>query len=143
MAKYVCRPRVVEASQFDPSQPESEWPGEVFYVHGRPVLHTPGGRRMSQVMPGDWIVTNEDGDARVITDRVFQTLYEPVPVARVDDDLREELARSIARAAAADRAAADVDLDAEPSQTTAFDNSAVDLDRTRDELPPARRRPRR
>lgn len=168
MTLYRCKPLVVEAVQFWPHvQP---WPpgiqsilmGPTDTCYRIPVVNRDKNRFTShlEVKPGDWIVTNEEGERRIVTDRVFQRLYEPVtdaavPVATSDEDDVSEaitdvhgesptppddaMARSHGRAVAvaAARAGAESDL-AESLAQDAYD-AAVDVDRTRDETPRGRK----
>lgn len=167
MPLYRCKPLIVEAIQFRPHvQP---WPpgiqsvlmGPTDTCYRIPVANRDKSRFTDylEIKTGDWIVTNEEGERRVVTDRVFQRLYEPVPdavpVATSDDDDVSEaitdvhgevstppddaLARSQGRAVvvAAARAGAAPDL-AESLAMDAYD-AAVDIDRTRDETPRGRK----
>lgn len=41
-----------------------------------PKTHTPEG--LVTARPGDWIVTNHNGDTHVLSPEIFESTYEPV-----------------------------------------------------------------
>jgi len=85
MAKYRKKSVVVEAVQFDPTA--TPWPDYIKPWSSAipPELNRMGRVRMKgpgvgllPVSPGDWVVTDEDGDHVVFDDATFQRYYEPV-----------------------------------------------------------------
>ncbi len=95
MAQYKRRPLMVEAEQFDP---ESDyWPAGVFkngwycttrtdgfwctihlYNHSKPMYRIDtleGGRIVS---PGDWIITDTQGERYLCKPDIFNATYEAV-----------------------------------------------------------------
>lgn len=75
MAKFKKRPIVVEAVQFWPDK--LPWPEGVDHYAdvGYAVDALEGRYRCS---PGDWIITDVNGDRRPCRPPVFEATYEPV-----------------------------------------------------------------
>lgn len=77
MAKYRKLPVAIEAEQFDPEK--RPWPAGVteyaFSSPGKHYIQTLEG--MSDVRPGDWIITGVAGERYPCRDDIFRATYEP------------------------------------------------------------------
>ncbi len=78
MAKFKRKPKVVTAEQW---QPESQMPGVIMARPNpdrdpwmRPYLQHDG--KLTQLYPGMWILTDENGEKEAIRDDEFKKNYE-------------------------------------------------------------------
>ncbi len=78
MAKFIKKPVVVEAEQFDPL---GVWPTGVMAdprsVTGYSIGTLENVTQGHEVTPGDWIITGTTGERYPCKDHIFREIYDP------------------------------------------------------------------